>query len=440
MNDTSKTQKYTNTSQDIIYDAGFDVIPEVTRITADTFSKKGSGLAGQIAYLDNGAKLYQAFKDAHSHTDENGNEEISDPARLISVHKSALREAIADAERLIIIGGGSYSSIMSQELSLVRAVFEADHKAPLKEIIIVDTSPEFLAEDIHAVRDFEEKLNSDLNINVHFDVTGLRGNFRKIAGETFDDILQRLGKLKRDEIKSALITTGATFGNLENVGSTDSVPENDVDVQMATLGEFVNVGDTVMFDHFTMMRNGEGYYNHPALAKFFTNIPVIMRDHCKNLIDFNVNDVNGNPDDIYFSYRAKNLWKARLVAHQLIAELPQTSTISNGIDRVLTINGEYNVMYSFRPTADIIINRPSANTGLESNFYVSSKDLVMHVCNKVQSHVSALKPDEPIQQSVTSASMSSNNIVMAAGLSGLAKRAITYTNLPQFSMAGAVHP
>lgn len=380
-----------DTSLHQIYDKGFNAADVVTRATGETFGRKSLAQAGQIAYIDNGASLYEAFKKSRLPQQDSSQ---SAPSRLLTMHKGAIADTIKDIERLIIVGGGSYESFMNQEMLLVNEIFAQDKKAPLKEIVLIDVSTESLADGHRAVEEISTKLGRKFN------TLSIRSDFKSASGETFDQIMAEWGSEKRDGIKSAVIMTGGTFGNLEGITSTEAFPINDVDEQMAHIGELVGTGSTVIFDHFTRMDSAEGYYNSPELAAFMTNIPNIMKEYCKGLSNFRVNDP-GSYNDPYFSYRARAIPNARIVAHQLIAEVPQTATIRNGIEKVLTISDKYTVMVSLYPSVDDINRRPSVNTGLESQFHVSSKDLVLHVYKKTGQPAVLLEDDEIAHSSIS---------------------------------------
>lgn len=377
-----------STSFHTSYDKGFNPVEEVTRVTADTLGRKNLAMAGKIAYIDNGAALYEAFKKSRLPKSDSSQ---SAPSRLLTMHKGAIADSIKDIERLVIVGGGSYESFMNQEMLLLTEIFAQDPKAPLKEIVMLDVSQESLADGHKAVEDISVKLGRTFN------TLSIRSDFKNASGAAFDQIMTEWGSKKRDDIKSAVIMTGGTFGNLEGITSTEAFPINDVDEQMAHIGELVGIGSTAIFDHFTRMDSAESYYNSPELAAFMTNIPSIMQKYCRGLSNFRVNDP-GSYNDPYFSYRARSIPNARLVTHQLIAESPQTAILKNGIEKVLTISDKYTVMVSLYPSVDDINRRPAANTGLESQFHVSSKDLVLHVYKKI-GRPAVLFEDDAIMES-----------------------------------------
>ena len=374
-----------------IYDASFPIVDKVTNVTRNTLMNNRLGLAGSIAYVDNGAKLYENFK--RSHMPEQDPSE-STAARLITTHKSALLSEISDIERLIVVGGGSYESISSQELALVSGLFAGQRKPKLTEIVLIDVSTDFIHDCERAIGDFQAKHKKPIK------VIPVRADFKDVSGETFDHIMQAYGSRSRADAKAAVMMTGATFGNIESVSTMDKFPGNEVDVQMAHLADLVGIGSTVMFDHFTKFDTSEKYYDTPELAAFFNNIPVLMKQYCKGLQDFHV---NGDNDQQYFRYRARQLPHARMIAHELVAEAPQKPKIVNGVERVfpLSVGDTLNVMFSLQARADDITWRPVQNTGLESQMSVTHKDLqVMHVFRKVGIPGALHQDDETSYQAV----------------------------------------
>lgn len=372
-----------------IFEDNYPVAEKVTKVTINTLMNNRLGLAGSIAYIDNGATLYENFK--RSHTPDRKPEE-STSARLINVHKSALANEIRDIERLIIVGGGSYDSIATQELALVSELFAHEAEPKLKEIVLIDVSTDFINEGRRAIKDLQEK------IQTKFKVIPLRADFKDISGDTFDQIMDAYGSSDRENTKAAVMMTGATFGNIESVSAIDKFPGNEVDEQMGHLAELVGQGSNVIFDHFTKIDTGVQYYDTRELSDFFNNIPVLMRKYCKGLHDFHVNGDNDGQQ--FFRYRARLLPNARMIAHELVAEQPQTPKVINGVERVFPINtgDTLNVMFSLQARADDITYRPVQNTGLASQMSVSHKDLqVMHVFKKVGTPGALYHPDTSFQ-------------------------------------------
>lgn len=217
------------------------------------------------------------------------------------------------------------------------AGFAGNRKPKLSEIVLIDVSTDFIHECEHAISDFCN------NYGKKIDVISLQSDFKDISGIRFDEILRAYGTKSRSEVKSTVLMTGGTFGNIESISAMDKLPSNEIDVQMAHLAELVGVGSSVMFDHFTRISTSENYYDTPELAAFFNNIPRLMQKYCTGLKDFHVNGDNGSN---YFRYRARMLY-ARMVAHELVAEIPQTPEIVNGVERVFPINvgDTLNVMF-----------------------------------------------------------------------------------------------
>jgi len=364
-----------------IYDEAMNVGNLVKHATINTLMNKRLGLAGSIAYIDKGAALYEEFKKSHLPKNDPSQ---SASAQLIDRHKASLTHEMQDIGRLIVVGGGSYDSITNQELILADNLFAHENKPPLKEIVLVDVSLDFLKQGIQAAKDFREKhKRPDIRI------IPIRADFKNVSGVAMDTIMARYGAAPRDEIKAAVMMTGATFGNIEGVSAVDKFPGNEIDIQMAHLGELAGKNSIVMFDHFTKIEAGENYYTTPELAKFFNNIPVIMQQHCSNLQGLYAGEN-------YFRYRAKMLPNARMVAHELIAETPQTPRIVNGAELIMPIatGDTLNVMFSLMARTDDIANRPDANTGLKKITYVSSpNDLVMHVFQKTSLPTTLHHPD-----------------------------------------------
>lgn len=350
-----------------------DPVEMATRATAETFGRKSLARAGKIAYLDNGAELYETFKTARSdgHDSSKGS-----PAHLLSIHKGSIAGSIRDIERLIVVGGGSYDSFMKQEGVIIKEIFAQNPNAPLKEIVHINVSQESLGQELGAIAQISTEIGKPLK------TLSIQADFVSATGVTFDNIMAEWGSTSRADTKAAVIMTGGTFGNLEGITSMEAFPIHDVDLQMANIGELVGPGSTILFDHFTKVEAAETYYNSPELSAFMTNIPAIMQKYCHGLSNFRIND-ESRYQDPYFSYRAKSIPHARLVAHQLVAETPQEAKIKNGSEKILTIDDKYTVMVSLYPMVDDILRRPAANTGLRSDFHVSSGDLVMHVYKKV---------------------------------------------------------
>ena len=138
-NDTAKNTAVTDRAIPL-YSEGFDVKKEVTEATVKTLSGDKLGLAGSIAYLDEGSSLYDAFIRS---TSDGAKKEKSASAQLISLYKEPLRQELRDIERLVIIGGGSHGSIANQELALLSNMFAHEGKPALKEIVLVDVSENF---------------------------------------------------------------------------------------------------------------------------------------------------------------------------------------------------------------------------------------------------------------------------------------------------------
>ncbi len=386
-NDTAKNTAVTDRAIPL-YSERFDVKKEVTEATVKTLSGDKLGLAGSIAYLDEGSSLYDTFIRS---TSNDGKAEKSASAQLISLYQEPLRQELKNIERLVIIGGGSHDSIANQELALVSNMFAHEGKPPLKEIVLVDVSENFLRDGLDAVHEVEQKHG------VEFDIKLIRGDFKKVA-KNFDTIMtEEFGSKPKDSIKSAVIMTGGTFGNLEGVSSTDRFPGTEIDVQMAHLADYVGNGSTVMFDYFTRLENGPSYYNTSQLSDFFNNIPRIMQRYCKNLQGLEANSDDGY--DHLFRYRARALPDAQLIAHELIAEKDQTPRIVNGIERVFPIsrNDRLVMMFSLRAHASDIYKRPHQNTGLVSSSYVAHGDLVMHSFKRVGTPGATYDPNMDIK-------------------------------------------
>lgn len=390
--DNKATFSKVSDAESDIYDVEFNIVDKVTNATRSTLSNSRLGTAGSIAYVDNGAALYETFKRSHT-PEQNPAENTS--ARLISTHKSALLSEIKDIERLVIVGGGSYDSISSQELALVGGLFASQRKPKLTEIVLIDVSTDFIHECERAIGDFQAK-----HPTKPLKVIPIRADFKDVTGAKFDEILAAFGAKDRESTKAAVMMTGATFGNIESVATMDKFPGNEVDEQMANLADLVGIGSTVMFDHFTKPDTSEKYYGTPELSAFFNNIPVLMQKYCKGLQDFHVNGDNGQQ---YFRYRARQLPNSRMVAHELVAEAQQQPKIVNGVERVFPINvgDTLNIMFSLQARADDITWRPVQNTGLASQMSVTHKDLqVMHVFKKVRLPGALHQNDEVSYQSV----------------------------------------
>lgn len=338
----------------------------VKAVTIGTLGKTDTGIAGSIAYLDQGARLYEAFiTDASA-----GKDEPSASANVISIHKGSLANQMRDSQRLIVVGGGSKKSINNQELSLVRELFSKATKPQLSEIVLVDVSESFLTQQVEAI----ENISSSLGTN--FNIRPIQAEFTSIS-DKFDGIMtNHFGSKPVRETRSALSMTGFTLTNVERVTSTEHFPSTPIEERMAHLSRFVNIGDTVLFDYSTDLNID--YYDTRSLAAFFNNVPVIMRDKCPNLTGLSTGDD-------YFRYRPKAFPAARLISHTLAAEAGQNARIENGVTRVFTIavGDRLVLMYSARPTVSDIEGRPSENTGLESSMHVSSGKTVVHTFRKV---------------------------------------------------------
>lgn len=387
MNDMSTP---TLTQWKVYEDPAFVPAKEVVRATKQTFGRNGQALFGNIAYLDSGAKLYQNFIEASGHTDQ------TDSQRLIAKHGGTIAQDIGDIQRLIAIGGGSYNSFYNQELALVREMIKHSPESfRLNEFVLIDVSEDFLLEQQQALAKFSQ----DNNININ--VISIRSDFERISGERFDSILmdEFNGAKSRNEVKAAVISTGATFGNLTNPSITNALPTHDIEVRMAKMGDFISVGSVAIFDYFTKTENAENYYNQAELAEFFENIPHIIRCYGRDALENFYENTPGTEDGVYFRYKAKAFYDSRLIAHQLVAVRPQESVIHNGGgSQVLTIgpNEKYTMMYSARPRTDDIQSRPSRNTGLRPDYHVSSGDLVTHVATKIcEAEVLKSDDDEP---------------------------------------------
>lgn len=374
-------QRHGGKSRVKILEVGYDPASEATTIAKLTFGKEKKGLAGSIAYLNGGAELYNQFMDAHSDSNHE-----TDAARLMRLHGSHFAKGMEDIERLIVIGGGGYNSFSKQELQLVTELYAEDN-AKLKEIILIDVSKAFLEEQIDAIQVFETDMCVASTENVSYKIVPIRADFNKISGIKFDEILEQQGLKPRKDVHAAVIMTGATFGNIVDPSTTDSVPTNDIEKQMATIGEFVSNGSYVMFDHFKDLSEGENYYNTPELAAFFEHIPVTIQNNAPTLDNFKVNDDDLEEEDKAWTYKPKANFKARLVEHRLVSGRQQLPSIVNGSGNLrilpIDIGDEFAMMYSLRPRSQDIEDRPSANTGLKRSFSISEDKLVMHKYVKV---------------------------------------------------------
>lgn len=406
------------TQWQVYKDPAYDPAKEVVRATKDTFGRNGQALFGHIAYLDGGAKLYQNFIEAHGNSNDQ-----TDSQRLLAKHGGTIAGDIADIQRLIAIGGGSFNSFNNQELSLVREMMNRfPDRFRLNEFVLIDVSEDFLFEQQQALNKFAQESNIDIN------VISIRSDFERVSGERFDSILNNEfnGAKSRNDVKAAVISTGATFGNLTNPSVTNALPTHDIDVRMAKMGDFVSVGSTAIFDYFTKLEAAEGYYNQAELAEFFENIPHIVRLYGKDALENFQENTAGSEDDIYFRYRARTFYDSRLIAHQLVATRPQESVIHNGTgSRVLTIGPDekYTMMYSARPRSDDIQSRPARNTGLRPDYHVSSGDLVAHVATKV-GVAEVLRSDDsepPLAHTMTPVPRSPNILERAKNAIGLGR-------------------
>jgi hypothetical protein len=356
-----------------VYDAGFNLVADVTKATIHTLLPETLGLAGSIAYVDEGAKLYEEFKRS---TLPEHNPAGSEVAQLINTHKDTLVKEIEDIERLIIVGGGSFDSILNQELLLLKHLFSKNPRPKLKEIVLQDISEEFLSDQVKAVQHFENEHG------VRFDIRVIRGEFKKISPQ-FDAIMtQHFGSKSREEVKAAVIMTGGTFGNLEGLASTNRFPGKEIDRQMAYLADFVGNGSTVILDHFSDIEKAVAYYGSGKLDKFFENIPSVMRQYCKGLVDF---FVNGDKNRKFFEYNVVAHSRAGLIGHELIVKEDQSPKIVNGTNLVLPLQKDepLSMMFSLRAEASAITSRPSENTGLASTFHATDGDLVIHAHKRV---------------------------------------------------------
>lgn len=407
MNDMSTP---TLTQWKIYEDPAFVPAKEIVRATKHTFGRNGQALFGNIAYLDSGAKLYQKFIEASGQTDQ------TDSQRLIAKHGGTIAQDIGDIQRLIAIGGGSYNSFYNQELALVREMIKHSPESfSLNEFVLIDVSEDFLREQQQAITRFSQEHSIDVSI------ISIRSDFERISGERFDNILKNefSNAKSRNEVKAAVISTGATFGNLTNPSVTNALPTHDIEVRMAKMGDFVSIGSVAIFDYFTKTENAENYYNQTELAQFFENIPHLIRLYGKDALENFYENTPNKEDGIYFRYRAQAFYDSRLIAHQLVAVRPQESVIHNGGgSQVLTIgpNERYTMMYSARPRTDDIQSRPTRNTGLRPDYHVSSGDLVTHVATKM-CPAEKLKSDDD-EQAVTS------SITQAPRRSGMIERAM----------------
>ncbi len=362
-----------------IYDTGFDLDEEITRIGKALLLRKDGqdrGIAAPILYGDpKGARLFQAFIEQAASKDENGNKQDSLPAQLIDRNQAALAQTYAGINRLVVIGGGDYNSFMKQEAVVLSGISgKGRGKKKELEVVLVDVSEEFLRDEIRALHDLGRK------VGANYKIIPIKGDFTKVSGEKFDDILTSgFGAAPRKETMTGIISTGATFGNIQNVNDTESIPFQKIDERMAIFGEFGDVGSIIGFDCFCTLENSTDYYDARPLREFFRNGMDLIARRAEGIHDLLAKDSNGAP---LFRYAPQQYPQSALLAHRLEAISPQTITVVNGSTISVTVDDSYHMMYSLRPRADHITSRPVINTGLEHDSLVGMSGLNFYTFRK----------------------------------------------------------
>ncbi len=357
--------------------AGFDLHREAKRIGTLLLHSQVRGIAAPVLYGDEkGSKLYTDF--LKERTDRRL--EDTAPARIFKDHARTIATRYRDVDRLVIIGAGSYDAFMNQEGALIREVIEQRGKNKKIEVVLVDVSLDFLKENIRALHDLGHEIGAD------FVVRAIQADFTRISGKKFDQIMrEHFDSQSRKNVKTGVISTGATFGNIEEVPNTETIPTGTIDKRMALLGEFGAEGSVIGFDCFSGYDESQGYYRSPKLDEFFLNgLEVIRREGPEEIKGLEIHDEEGA---LLFTYDPKFYTRSALYAHRLVAQQRQTIQVMNGGNKHVDVDipqySTLHMMYSLRPPQDVITSRSTNNTGMTHdvnmgentglNFYIFEK-------------------------------------------------------------------
>ena len=379
-----------------ILHAGFDLSQQAKQIGIALFHHRQSGIAAPILYGDpKGASLYDTFiSKAH-----NGDPKDAAPARLIDNNIQAIATKYKDIDRLVIIGAGNYETFLNQEGAILEQLHSLQGDDRKLEIVLIDVSEDYIKEDIAALQSLGEKLKTD------YTVRAIQADFTTISGATFDRIMtDYFGSKARNEVKTGIISTGALFGNIENVPNLESVPTGLIEKRIAIFGEFGAEGSVIGFDCFSNLDSS--YYHSETLQEFFLNgIDVVRREGPEEIKGLKLYDADGN---LMFRSEPKNYIGSKVSAHRLVATQRQVIQVLNGggvhIDVDIPQNSTWHMMYSLRPEQNFIINTSAHNTGASYdanfgdrsglNFYVFDKTGVPAILESVNENANIMSIPE----------------------------------------------
>ena len=265
---------------------------DVTAAAINLFSGIEHGHMGRIAYLDNGAFLFNKF------VHENPNYYLyNDEIELFQKNCSELSRNFRFCTRAIIVGPGPRDSFMQKEMHILK------HMPHLQEIIFIDLSQKF--------NDAAKKV---IDRSYIFNCIGARASYLTMNFRVAAHFLA-----PRED--TAVLCTGSLISNLENVKPTEAFPKVKARIFMQGLQQLAGPNGRILigYDSNDNINTLLRAYDQ-CLEPFMINIMRVIRDNVPGAQLMKV-----GPD--YFGYEASVRPCAPMVEHRLVVRQDQTITI-----------------------------------------------------------------------------------------------------------------
>ncbi|WP_435641155.1 L-histidine N(alpha)-methyltransferase [Micavibrio aeruginosavorus] len=296
---------------------------EITAAAINLFSGIEHGHMGRIAYLDDGAFLFNKF--VHENPDYYL---YHDEIELFSKNCAALARNFRFCTRAFIVGPGPRDSFKKKEMHILK------YMPSLQEIIFIDLSQKF-----------NEAAKSEIDRSYLFNSAGVRTSYMtmdfRVAAHFFPP-----------QENTAVLCTGSLISNLENVRTTSAFPRLKTKIFMTGLQHLAGPNGKILigYDANNDLNTLLSAYNQ-HLEPFMINIMRVIRDHAHGARQMKI-----GPN--YFSYEASIVPRTPMVEHRIVVKQDQTITLLNKNERPINFElkkgQRLTMMASLKPRPQMI--------------------------------------------------------------------------------------
>lgn len=293
-----------------------DMTEQVTQTALKTFSRAQQSIAGEIAYQNGGAALFEQFVQNNPYYYQYMGE-----IELIDKVKRGLLQEIDNTEHLIVVGPGPASSFSRKEMQIAKIL------PNLKSMTSIDISQKFNDEFARVVGEHNTANNKNIAIETH------HMDFREAC------------HVLKPKPHTTVISTGGLITNIPNA-PLNGFPDTAMQDTLLALRMLADDDGHVLigYDSNNNPDTLKKAYND-QLAPFIINISTIIADHCKGIKGF-----KAGKD--YFKYQMHWSSKGSQVSHNLVATQHQIFQIEDDTrtyNFVINEDDEFTCISSVKP-------------------------------------------------------------------------------------------